>query len=368
MSRRTFGTARRRPSGRWQVRYLGPDGLRRPAPITFATKADAMRWLAQAETDISRGAWTDPAAGSTAFRSYAEAWLASRTVRGRPLAPRTVMTYRSMLDRYILPTFGDRQLKALTPVMVRTWHAGVAKHGPTPARQAYALLRAIYSTAVADEAVLKSPCRIPGAGQAVAPERPLFDVNEVENIRSAIPTHLRTFVSVSYWGHLRLGEALGLNYGDIDFDNGCLTILRQQVELGKNGVAMTEPKAASKRTVHLPRHVMEELRQYVAERPGLPNAPLFTRQDGRRLRERHIQYAWKRARTAAGLPHAHFHDLRHSGLTLAAQLGATTAEVMARAGHASSRAALIYQHAATQRDVELAGLLDQVISKRALTS
>lgn len=56
----------------------------------------------------------------------------------------------------------------------------------------------------------------------------------------------------------------------------------------------------------------------------------------------------------AGLPDAHFHDPRHAGLTLSAQTGATLAEVMRRAGHSSTAAAMGYQHAADQRDAAIA--------------
>ena len=63
--------------------------------------------------------------------------------------------------------------------------------------------------------------------------------------------------------------------------------------------------------------------------------------------------AWQAARARLGFDETHFHDLRHAGLTLAAQTGATLAEVMRRAGHASSRAALI-SHAAASRDAEVA--------------
>ena len=57
------------------------------------------------------------------------------------------------------------------------------------------------------------------------------------------------------------------------------------------------------------------------------------------------------------MPDAHFHDLRHTGGTLAATEGATTKELMARLGHSSSRAALIYQHASKERDKSLAAAL-----------
>jgi hypothetical protein len=50
----------------------------------------------------------------------------------------------------------------------------------------------------------------------------------------------------------------------------------------------------------------------------------------------------------------HFHDLRHTGNTLAAGTGASTKELMARMGHSSARAALLYQHASVERDVVIA--------------
>jgi integrase len=58
-----------------------------------------------------------------------------------------------------------------------------------------------------------------------------------------------------------------------------------------------------------------------------------------------LHAAWLRAGREVGLEELHFHDLRHSGATLAAATGATTKELMARMGHASPRAALNYQHA-----------------------
>jgi integrase len=97
--------------------------------------------------------------------------------------------------------------------------------------------------------------------------------------------------------------------------------------------------------------------------PGLPTARLFVRPDDTPLRVGHIQHAWRQAARGVGLEGVHFHDLRHAGLTLSAQSGATLAEVMRRAGHASSRAALIYQHAADARDADVADLLSQLAKR-----
>lgn len=357
MRRRSFGSVRRLPSGRWQVRYVGPDGQRRGSSETFATKGDASRWLARTETEISRGQWVDPTATASTLHAYAEAWLTQRTVRGKPLAPRTRQTYRHSLDRHILPTLGDLRLSALTPAVVRTWHASVLSAGPTAARQAYATLRAILNTAVADEALHRNPCRVPGAGQPSSPERPLLDLDTVEALIAAMPEHLRVLTLVAFWGHLRIGEVVALQRRDIDLANGSLHVERQHVEKVGTGPVETPPKAASRRSIHLPVQAVEALRQHLSDNPGLPAAPVFTRRDGSQLRASHVQRAWSTARQKVGRPDVHFHDLRHAGLTLTAQLGATQAEIMRRAGHSSTRAAAIYQHAAESRDVEIARLL-----------
>jgi integrase len=66
---------------------------------------------------------------------------------------------------------------------------------------------------------------------------------------------------------------------------------------------------------------------------------------------------WNKARQAVGLPNLHFHDLRHTGGTLSAATGATLKELMARLGHSSMRAAMIYQHATRDRDQAIAKAL-----------
>lgn len=66
-----------------------------------------------------------------------------------------------------------------------------------------------------------------------------------------------------------------------------------------------------------------------------------------------------------GLPAGfHFHDLRHTGNMLAAETGASTRELMHRMGHSSIRAALIYQHATSERDRAIAAGIDQRLAER----
>jgi integrase len=68
------------------------------------------------------------------------------------------------------------------------------------------------------------------------------------------------------------------------------------------------------------------------------------------------------AREAAGRPDLRLHDLRHTGAVLAAQTGATLAELMARLGHSTPGAAMRYQHAARDRDQEIAEALSRMVT------
>jgi integrase len=73
---------------------------------------------------------------------------------------------------------------------------------------------------------------------------------------------------------------------------------------------------------------------------------------------------WRVTVARLGLPEFHFHDLRHTGNTLAASSGASTRELMHRMGHSTMRAALIYQHATSVRDREIASAMDRRIAKQ----
>ena len=99
--RRRFGSVRQLPSGRWQARYPGPDGLMRPAGRTFDTRTDAERWLSVTEAEILRGDWLDPDAGRVPLSEYAAKWIAER-----PLAPKTVDSCETLLRLHIRPTLG----------------------------------------------------------------------------------------------------------------------------------------------------------------------------------------------------------------------------------------------------------------------
>jgi integrase len=120
-----------------------------------------------------------------------------------------------------------------------------------------------------------------------------------------------------------------------------------------------DPKTdAGKRTVTIPPHVLPILAEHMITWAGTDR--LFVGRGGRPMRGDAIRQAFTRARRKAGMPGFRFHDLRHTGQTLAASTGATTKDLMRRLGHASPAAANRYLHAVDGRDAEIASALSDL--------
>jgi Phage integrase family len=117
-----------------------------------------------------------------------------------------------------------------------------------------------------------------------------------------------------------------------------------------------DPKSrAGIRVVSFPDDIVPELADHL-ERFAAPGTGglVFIGPKGGRLRRSNFRKFWYRARDAVGMPELHFHDLRHTGNTMAAAEGASPRELMERMGHSSPRAALIYLHATRERDKKIA--------------
>ncbi len=165
--RRTFGRIRKLPSGRFQARFPTPGGELITADRTFQTRPEAARFLSEVETDQHRGTWVDHRLSRIRLRDYVSQWIKHRKLR-----PSTVARYGWLLDRHILPRFGDLTLGEITAPAVRSWNAELAAKHPDTAAQAYRLLSAIFNTVVADDLLIRSPCRGQGCVTVQEPRAP----------------------------------------------------------------------------------------------------------------------------------------------------------------------------------------------------
>ena len=414
---RRFGNVRRLPSDRYQASYLGPDGLRRYAPETFERKSDAERALVLIEAQMSAGNWTDPARGKVKLADYAATWIAQRP----GLRPRSADNYQWLLKKHVTPHLGAVPVGKLSTPMIREWRATLLAQGVSvsTAAKAYRFLRAVLMTAVDEDKILPhNPCRIRGAGDEQAPERPVLTVAQVfeladrvgrrpvGNIRKVpgngyrlrfrregemrtspevydsrataaralwkmaadgradcnYDRRYRALVLLATFASLRWGEVIALRRRDLDLEARAVRVRAAYVERSTGEMLLGRPKSrAGRRVVGIPDVIIAVLREhlsiFVEAEPG---ALVFPGQHGQPLRRSNFNKmsAWPYAVKSIGAEGFHVHDLRHTGNQFAANSGAALKDLMARMGHDSELAALIYQHEARGADRRITDAID----------
>jgi integrase len=228
--------------------------------------------------------------------------------------------------------------------------------------QAYRYLKTLLQQAVRDGRIEANPCQIPSAGLIKTPERVPATPEQINALAEAMPSRWSVAVQVAAWSSLRAGELFGLARRHVDLEAGTLRVERAVTYLpGEPPFLGSTKTESSRRTVHLPPHVLAMLADHM-EHYTLPgqDALVFADESGRIAPAKLRTRAFRRARISIGRPDLTWHDLRHTGATIAAQAGASLRELQHRLGHSTVRAAMIYQHADAQRDRELAQTMSQL--------
>ncbi|MEX5713776.1 tyrosine-type recombinase/integrase [Parafrankia sp. FMc6] len=248
---------------------------------------------------------------------YGTRWIAQRP----NLRPSTIGLYTSLFNRHIVPPIGGVPIGRLTTPMVREWRATLLDKGVSvgTAAKAYRLLRAILMTAVKeDEMIRVNPCRVPGADQENAPERPVLTILQVYALAEKLGERYRALILLTTFASLRWGEVTALHRRDLDAENGTVRIRHALVEIRGQGPTLGPPKSrAGARTIAVPTAILPDLRAHLKDYvPDQPDAFVFTGPKGAVLRRGNFRtlVKWAGAVTAIGAPGLHFHDLRHTGL------------------------------------------------------
>ena len=369
--RSSFGSVEALPSGRYRARYATGVGSWKSAPTTFSTKTAARAWLARTQVSLEQVAAGSPKAVQASrpprLRDYVAEWIAERrNGRGEPLRPSTRRTYESYLRLHLSPKrLGGMRLDEIFPEHVRAWHHELDSAHPTGRARVYAFLRTVLATAVSDDLIAANPCRIRGAGQAraVTPVEVLTP-HQVADLAEAVGERYAAAIHLGAWCQMRVGEVLALRRRDVDLDTRIVHVRRGVTWI--DGVAMFGPPKtdAGIRDIAMPDIVVEALQRHLIGVGGSGDALLFVgRTPGSPPPVQTFADAVKRAARRSGLPLTfRFHHLRHAGLSLLAEAGASVAELQARAGHSTPAMALHYQHARAIRDRDLAARLDVVIA------
>lgn len=343
MSRRSFGSVRKRRSGRWEARYTHPD-TGEMFYRYFITKAEAEDFLSITDSELLRGDWLDPNQASRPIRLWAEDWYGSLR---RP-RPRTLATYRTAIDKHIVPHLGDVPMVRLSSERVDTWtkeleQAGV---GPATVSRAFRVLSMMMGNAVRRRYLRFNPCQ-----EAESPQDPdhraqvILMPAQVAALAEAMEVHgqqYRSLVLLAAYGGLRWGEVTGLGLQHVDWLRRRVRVERQLHPDGRLDAPKTK---AGTRWVDIPSWLCDELSQTVAGRQPTDDTDLlFLSDQGQALNHSNFrQRVWLKAR--ATLPedmHAlRFHDLRHTAVAIYLESGRQAGqpinpkELQLRMGHSS---------------------------------
>ena len=361
MGKRSFGTIRRLPSGRWQARYYHPiTNDRHTAPDTFATKGDAARYLTLVEADLERGVWRDPQLGKVTFAVWAESYMKG-AVHKRSTTRRT---NESNLRAHVIPFFGAMPMAAIRPLDSRRFVEKLVADGlaPSTVRTLYAMYRAVMNAAVAQEIIAMSPCKGVKLPPKERGEIRVLTAEELTRLADAMDPTYRPMVYLGGVMGLRWSEIAGLRVARLDLLKRTLLVAETAAFTGEMADVKTP---SSRRTIPIPAFLAEMLAEHLAGR-GLTAADkdvlVFTAQRGNRLRiENWRKRAWLPATEKAGLAGFHFHWLRHTSVALMVELDTHPRVIQERLGHSSWATTMdTYGHILAATDDGVTGKLDRM--------
>jgi integrase len=331
----------KRPDGRWRARYRDDAGKEHARH--FARKVDGQAWLDDVTTSKKIGMYVDPRAGKVTFKSFYADWSErqiwqSTTRRAMDLAARSV-------------TFGELALNRVRKSHIEQWVKGmqVAGLAPGTVRTRFDSVARVFHAAVADRLLALDPTkgvRLPAVRRAEA-AMVIPTPEQVGALLEAADADFAPFIALCAFGGLRLGEAGGVQVGDIDFLRRVLRVRRQVQWAGGGTVEIRPPKYGSERTVYLPDELLSMLSQLISRRgiTGHKDTWLFS---GVGDNPPHHNVVWRRfrpVRRRVGLEGLTVHALRHfyaSGLIAA---GCDVVTVQRALGHHNASVTLrTYAH------------------------
>lgn len=319
----------KRPDGRWRARYRGPDGRERAKH--FDRKVDAERWLTEQRSKLNRGEWLDPGLSRLTLGEWASQWLEGQA----HLKPSTRDRYKRILEVQILPRWERVRLACITHADVVGWLACLSADGYAPAtvRQVHRVLSLMLGLAVRDGRLVRNVAdgvRLP----RVRRDEPTFLSHaQVDQLADACGDYGLLIRTLAYTG-LRWGEVTAITVRRLDLLRRRIEVAEAVTDVGGELVFGT-PKSHQRRSVPLPRSLVEPLAEHVAGKG--PNELVFTSPTGGVLRNHNFRRrVFAPAAALVGLVDLTPHDLRHTAASLAVQAGANVKAVQRMLGHASA--------------------------------
>ena len=328
------------------------------------TKKDAEVELAKFVTEVQNGLIID--GKSLKFSEFTEIW--KRDYGSKELAPSTYKRYCRILETRLLPYFGHFYINKIRPTDIMKFYdllekdtQLVRKKGSNGSKtkkplsgktilEHHRLLRAMLHKAVYWQLIVANPAERVQPPKARKPKRRSYDDEQtkilLENLE-LLPnedTKYKVAIILTVFTGVRLGELMGLEWQDVDFKNGIISINRSSQYLADMGVFTKVPKTESSiREIAIPEFIislLEEYKLWYEEQKSIygelwmNSDRLFVQADGKPMHPSTISKWFVKYVGQIGLPVINFHGLRHTNASLLVAQNIDIAVISARLGHA----------------------------------
>ncbi len=328
------------------------------------TKKEAEVELAKFVTEVQNGLVID--GKSLKFSEFVEVW--KRDYGSKELAPTTYKRYCRMLETRILPYFGHFYINKIRPTDIMKFYdllekdtQLVRKKGNNGSKtkkplsgktilEHHRLLRAMLHRAVYWQLIVSNPAERVQPPRAKKPKRRSYDDEQtkilLENLEKLTveDTKYKVAIILTIFTGVRLGELMGLEWQDVDFRNGIISINRSSQYLSDMGVFTKVPKTEiSIREIAIPEFIISLLEEYklwyedqklIYGELWTNSDRLFVQADGKPMHPSSISKWFVKYVGTIGLPVINFHGLRHTNASLLVAQNVDIAVVSARLGHA----------------------------------
>jgi len=376
-------TGRLRNASTWTVWYELPrrPGEPRKQKIKggFASRKDAVAWFTKKAEELRQG--IAPADDRQTLEEYLTQWLAS--IEGT-ISSSALHAYSNHVETHIIPAIGKVRLTELRAPQieeaVRTWQTKAAGRRKKKVQlssrtvgHVFATLRTALKRAVRQRSIAWNPCDGVDPPRVERKEmRALDTAAAAALIRACESGPIGAAIVTSLGTGLRRSELLALRWGDVDLKGGLLTVQRA-IERADSRTRFKDPKTKrSRRTISLPRFVVDRLRRHRVQQAqwfwanglGRTNAEtLIFERAGEPWVPNTFNTAFTRTLHDAEVPHIRLHDLRHTFASTALEAGVDLKTVSSALGHSTiATTADVYAHVTDSLMRDAADRIDQALA------
>lgn len=328
------------------------------------SKKEAKIELAKFVADVQKGMYVE--GKSLKFTDFVEIW--KRDYGSKELAPSTYKRYLGILESRIIPFFGHFRVDKIKPTDIMQFYDLLSKDtqivrrkdnngkktekplSPKTILEHHRLLRAMLQRAVYWQMIVSNPAERVQAPKTKKPKRKYYDDEQSKALISGLMElteeqfKYKVAIILTIFTGVRLGELMGLEWDDINFREGIVSINRSSQYLADKGVFTKVPKTESSiRDVAIPDFVVSLLEEYKCwydNQKALfgelwyDSNRLFVQADGKPMHPSTISKWFEKFVAQIGLPVINFHGLRHTNATLLIAQNIDVSVVAARLGHA----------------------------------